>query len=70
LGFNNRSDQEFSELCGFYWTPSRRTHFLNTLSHLERVSHMHENPLLLSMGLTTHFFTPSPPHTGTVMTTT
>jgi hypothetical protein len=48
-GFNNRPDQEFSELCSCYWTPSRRTHFLNTLSHLERVSHRPDNLLLLSM---------------------
>jgi hypothetical protein len=52
-GFNNRPDQEFSELCSCYWTPSRRTHFLNTLSHLERVAHRPDNLLLLSTGLTT-----------------
>jgi hypothetical protein len=70
LGFNNRPDQEFSELCGCYWTPSRRTHFLNTLSHLERVAHRPDNLLLLSTGLTTRFFTPTPPHTSMVMETT
>jgi hypothetical protein len=69
-GFNNRPDQEFSELCSCYWTPSRRTHFLNTLSHLERVSHRPDNLLLLSTGLTTHFFTPAPQHTSMVMETT
>jgi hypothetical protein len=61
-GFNNRSDQEFSELCSCYWTPSRRTHFLSTLSHLERVSHRPDNLLLLSTGLTTRFFTLSSTH--------
>jgi hypothetical protein len=51
--FNNRLDQEFSELCRCYWTSSRRYHFLNTLSHLERVSHMHDN-LLLHTHSSTH----------------
>jgi hypothetical protein len=69
-GFNNRSDQEFSELCSCYWTPSRRTHFLNTLSHLERVAHRPNNLLLLSMGLATFFFTLAPQHMGMVRTPT
>jgi hypothetical protein len=34
---------EFSELCSSYETPSRRTHFHNTLSHLERISHRPDN---------------------------
>jgi hypothetical protein len=59
LGFNNRMDQEFSELCSYYWNSSRRTHFLNTLSHLKRVAHSPDNLFLLSTGLTTRFFTPS-----------
>jgi hypothetical protein len=66
LGFSNRSDQEFSKLCSCYWTPSRRTPFLNTLSHLERVSHRPDNLLLLFMVLKT-FFTLAPQHTGMVM---
>jgi hypothetical protein len=55
-GFNNRSDQEFSELCSCCWTPSRRNHFPNNLSHLERVSHRPDNLLLQSTGLTTRLF--------------
>jgi len=58
-GFNNRLDQEFSELCSCYWTPSRRNDFPNTLSHLERISHRPDNLLLLSTTLTNCFFIPS-----------
>jgi hypothetical protein len=66
-GFNNRSDQEFLEICSCYWTLSMRTHFLSTLSHLERVSHRPDNLLLVFTGLTTRFFTPTPQHTSMVM---
>jgi hypothetical protein len=47
-----------------------RTHFLSTLSHLEIVAHMPENLLLLSMGMKTLFFTPTPQQMGMVMATT
>jgi hypothetical protein len=70
LGFSNRPDQEFSKICSCYWTLSRRTHFLSTLSHLEIFSHKPDNLLLLSMGLTTHFFTLTPQHMDMVMATT
>jgi hypothetical protein len=39
LGFQQQVRPKFSDICSSYWTPSRRTHFLNTLSHLERVAH-------------------------------
>ena len=37
---------EFSEICGSYKTPSRSSHFLCAFSHLERVTHRHDNLLL------------------------
>jgi hypothetical protein len=43
LGLQQQAGPEFSELCSSYGTPSRRTHFHNTLSHLERVSHRPDN---------------------------
>jgi hypothetical protein len=69
-GFNNRPTHEFLELCSCHQTPSRRNHFLNTLSHLERVAHRPENLLLLSTGLTTHFFIPTPQPMSMVMAAT
>jgi hypothetical protein len=43
LGLQQQAGPEFSELCSSYGTPSRRTHFHNTLSHLERVAHRPDN---------------------------
>jgi hypothetical protein len=43
LGLQQQAGPEFSELCSSYRTPSRSSHFLNTLSHLERVSHRPDN---------------------------
>ena len=43
LGLQQQTISEFSEICSSYGTPSRRTHFLNTLSHLERFSHRADN---------------------------
>jgi hypothetical protein len=46
LGLQQQVRQKFSELCGIYRTPSRSSHFLRTLSDLERVSHrLHNLPL-------------------------
>jgi hypothetical protein len=47
-GLQQQAGPEVSEYCSCYGTPSRRTHFLNTLSHLERVSHRPDNLPLLS----------------------
>jgi hypothetical protein len=47
-GLQQQAGPEVSEYCSCYETPSRRTHFLNTLSHLERVSHRPDNLPLLS----------------------
>jgi hypothetical protein len=35
-----KAGPKVSEYCSCYVTPSKRAHFLITLSHLERVSHM------------------------------
>jgi hypothetical protein len=43
LGLQQQAEPEFSKLCSSYGTPSRSSHFLNTLSHLERVSHRPDN---------------------------
>jgi hypothetical protein len=69
-GIQQQARQELAELCSCYWIPSRRIHFLNTLSHLERVSHRPNNLPLQSTGLTTRpwqttglttcFFYPAP----------
>jgi len=68
-GFSNRPDQQFPDLYSCYWTPSKRNHFPNNLSHLERYAHMPDNLLLQSMGLKiclfnsiglkTYFFSPT-----------
>jgi hypothetical protein len=39
LGLQQQTRPEVSELCGSYRTPSRSSHFLRALSHLERVAH-------------------------------
>jgi hypothetical protein len=39
LGLQQQTGTEVSELCGSYRTPSRSSHFLCALSHLERVAH-------------------------------
>jgi hypothetical protein len=39
IGLQQQTGSQFSELCGSYRTPSRTSHFLRTLSHLERVTH-------------------------------
>jgi hypothetical protein len=39
LGLQQQTRLEVSELCGSYRTPSRSSHFLRALSHLERVAH-------------------------------
>jgi hypothetical protein len=51
--YNNRHESdhisgptEFSKLCEIYMTPSRSSHFLCALSHLERVAHRPKNLLL------------------------
>jgi hypothetical protein len=46
LGLQQQAGPEFSELCGSYRTPSRSSHFLCALSHLERVAHRPDNLLL------------------------
>jgi hypothetical protein len=46
LGLQQHAELKFSEICSSYETPSRRTHFHNTLSHLERVAHRPDNLLL------------------------
>jgi hypothetical protein len=46
LGLQQHTKPEFSKLCGSYMTPSRISHFLHALSHLERVSHRPGNLLL------------------------
>jgi hypothetical protein len=43
LGLQQQVGPEFSELCGSYRTPSRSSHFLCALSHLERVTHRPDN---------------------------
>jgi hypothetical protein len=43
LGLDNRPDQEFSELCSWCWTLSRRKPLPNKLSHLERAAHRPDN---------------------------
>jgi hypothetical protein len=53
-GFNNRLDQEFLEHYSCCWAPSRRTHFPNNLSHLDRVSHRPDNLLLQSQQTLSH----------------
>jgi hypothetical protein len=58
-GFNNRSDKNSQSSVAVVGLPSRRIHFPNNLSHLERVSHRPDNLLLQSMGLTTHLFKPT-----------
>jgi hypothetical protein len=45
LGLQQKTGPEVSELCGSYWTPSRSSHFLRALSHLERVYHRFGNLL-------------------------
>jgi hypothetical protein len=46
LRLQQQARPEFSKLCGSYGTPSRSSHFLRALSHLDRVSHRHDNLLL------------------------
>jgi hypothetical protein len=46
LGLQQQTGPEFSQLCGSYRTPSRISHFLRALSHLERVAHRPDNLLL------------------------
>jgi hypothetical protein len=46
LGLQQQTGSEFSELCGSYKTPSRSSHFICPLSHLERFAHKPGNLLL------------------------
>ena len=47
-GLGNKTDQEFSDLCSWWWNLSRRKSHPNKLSHLERVAHRPDNlPLQL-----------------------
>jgi hypothetical protein len=48
LGLHQEAIHEFSEHYNCCWAPSRRNHFFNNLSHLERVAHRPENLLLFS----------------------
>jgi hypothetical protein len=52
-GFNNRLDHEFLEFCFFYWTSSRRAHFLNTLllKLLRQLSQGGVNQFLLCLNI-------------------
>jgi hypothetical protein len=43
IGLQQQSGLEFSKLCGSYRTPSRSSHFLCVVSHLERVTHRPNN---------------------------
>jgi hypothetical protein len=59
-GFSNRLDQEFSKLCSWYWTPSRRNHFpTNSLTWREFL-----------IGMTTLFFNHGPENLPLKSTTT
>jgi hypothetical protein len=46
LGLQQQTGLKFYEIYGSYKTPSRSSHFLCALSHLERVSHRPDNLLL------------------------
>jgi hypothetical protein len=43
LQLQQQARLEFSKLCGSYKTSLRSSHFLHTLSHLERVAHRPDN---------------------------
>jgi hypothetical protein len=59
LGLQQHARHEFSEHYIYHWTPSRKNHFPNNLSHLERVTYRPNNLLLQSTGLTTCLFKPT-----------
>jgi hypothetical protein len=44
-GLGNMPDHEFSELCRWCWTLSRRKPLPSELSHLERATHRSDNNL-------------------------
>jgi hypothetical protein len=46
LGLQQQTRPKFFKLCGSYKTPSKSSHFLRALSHLERVVHRPDNLLL------------------------
>jgi hypothetical protein len=60
LGFNNRPDRKSQSHCSYEFSTFRKSIPNNSLTQRE-ISHGLDNPpLQYPMGLTTHFFSPSP----------